>query len=1039
MESVERTIRTWMGSGRDVEIEETVQGISAGNITLVGVVKSLGEYLTSEDDAIRTKGVDFLSQVIKACPVEKFTRQHTRVLVTFMCGKLDDTETIIPALNALVTLSSLPTCTAVDAQDICRGLFRHVKRDALTAPNRFNLFSIIDSLMSRQRDALKSMREEFLKGYAVIAEGEKDPRNLLTAFAIARVILVEFDITDHVETMFNIVFCYYPISFRPPANDPYGISSDDLKMALRSCLCATPLFGPLAIPVYLDKLAAGSPTSKRDTLQSMSASFPVYGAALARQSAHKIWSALKLEIFQPTDSITEAESLRTTQVLIQTIYADSPDSESSNMEGLAQEACEECVKILREPEKTQARPAIKILCAFMATTATVSRYTVAQAVPHLVKTFLSPDEIPNRAPTTVLLAELVTAAQCSMKNPDNSSEDSAEIFIFPFKDEVLGVFTVGLNTASTRAAALVGLKAMVATPNLLTDEELGFIVHNTEKILQADPDDEEDASEDVIGLLVKISSINSRHLEEQTLPLLFGSLPDMAPSRETASGREKYWRTLSALSKICVQQELFETMVVRLSTKLDLLCGPAGSAGSGTVSDLEPTAAYAHAILTALSNTITTKIGLGHADVPKYVDRLVSRLYNLFIYSALVVTNGNTPTAEPRVIDAAAHIITLITKTLTIQRQELFAANLFSAYLHGDVQALAEGHWKIPSDKIFMPMEQNASAPQKNLMALFSAGIVPLRKEVAFNLDSLDDFLRTVIHWSNASSTSLQHRAAWCTLTSLVNKRAEDIAVFLKYMIETYWTAEILDPELIADKRIHAIRTWIWVSKALVVRSHPEAMSFVNKLFDILGDRDVGSYAANGIGEIAGPDDTLTKQNYAIVKILYAQKYFNTLLPRLIGGATSNTPQEQLPYLVALTSLIRFAPQRTYEHQMSTLMPLLIRGLGLPDAKIRADVIETLLAAVGKEPTEDPSISEHASTLVSAMLNNCITAEMASTRVRVAAVRYLGILPTVVRYDILHPHKPTVLSVLAKVLDDPKRVVRKEAVDTRTIWFKYNG
>lgn len=68
-------------------------------------------------------------------------------------------------------------------------------------------------------------------------------------------------------------------------------------------------------------------------------------------------------------------------------------------------------------------------------------------------------------------------------------------------------------------------------------------------------------------------------------------------------------------------------------------------------------------------------------------------------------------------------------------------------------------------------------------------------------------------------------------------------------------------------------------------------------------------------------------------------------------------------------------------------MPLLIRGLGLPDAKIRADVIETLLAAVGKEPTEDPSISEHASTLVSAMLNNCITAEMAST-VRVCFIQH---------------------------------------------------
>ena len=33
-------------------------------------------------------------------------------------------------------------------------------------------------------------------------------------------------------------------------------------VALRSCLCATPLFGPMAIPVYLEKLLAGSPASK---------------------------------------------------------------------------------------------------------------------------------------------------------------------------------------------------------------------------------------------------------------------------------------------------------------------------------------------------------------------------------------------------------------------------------------------------------------------------------------------------------------------------------------------------------------------------------------------------------------------------------------------------------------------------------------------------------------------------------------------------------------------------------------------------------
>lgn len=40
-------------------------------------------------------------------------------------------------------------------------------------------------------------------------------------------------------------------------------------------------------------------------------------------------------------------------------------------------------------------------------------------------------------------------------------------------------------------------------------------------------------------------------------------------------------------------------------------------------------------------------------------------------------------------------------------------------------------------------------------------------------------------------------------------------------------------------------------------------------------------------------------------------------------------------------------------------------------------------------------------------------------------------LPNIVRYDILHPQKPTVLRELAKALDDPKRAVRKHAVEAR--------
>ena len=73
-------------------------------------------------------------------------------------------------------------------------------------------------------------------------------------------------------------------------------------------------------------------------------------------------------MFQPTDSITEEEALKTVQVLVKTIYADGGLDQTEEIEGFGRDACEECIQILKEPEKSLAKPAVKILCTFMSTT-----------------------------------------------------------------------------------------------------------------------------------------------------------------------------------------------------------------------------------------------------------------------------------------------------------------------------------------------------------------------------------------------------------------------------------------------------------------------------------------------------------------------------------------------------------------------------------------------------------------------------------------------------------------------------------------------
>jgi DNA repair/transcription protein MET18/MMS19 len=47
--------------------------------------------------------------------------------------------------------------------------------------------------------ALREMADESLVGIVDVMTGEKDPRNLMVIFSILKVVMVEWDISNHVE------------------------------------------------------------------------------------------------------------------------------------------------------------------------------------------------------------------------------------------------------------------------------------------------------------------------------------------------------------------------------------------------------------------------------------------------------------------------------------------------------------------------------------------------------------------------------------------------------------------------------------------------------------------------------------------------------------------------------------------------------------------------------------------------------------------------------------------------------------------------
>ncbi|KAJ7923545.1 ARM repeat-containing protein [Mycena leptocephala] len=1053
-DSIEQLVTTWMVSGRDEEVAEAVTEVSEGR--LLGVVKALGTYLTSEQDDLRTKGVDFLATVIVRCPQNTLNKQSVKVLSAFFCDKLDDTETIVPALKGLASLP--PICSSSDALVIINAVFAHVKMRALVQSVRFYVFTIIDGLIANHRETLKGMKSDFITPYISLADGEKDPRNLLVAFAIARVILIEFDPTDHIEALSNILFCYFPITFRPPPNDPYGITSDDLRNALRRCLSAHPSFGPIAIPIFIEKLVAGSPTIKRDTLETMTECFSVYGPAFLRVSARKLWNAIKLEIFQPTDGATEEAALATMQALVVTIHAD--DAQDEDVQGLARDACEECIGVLREPEKSQAKPAIKVLCAFMTTTPSVARYTLANAVPHLLKLFADPNEVPSRHPVLLLLSDLIAAARDSVKAQSTQeapmSDSSAEPPLAPFKDEVLGALISGVATLATTRAALAGLTGLVSTPHLLSDAELGFVVLKVNDVLGTcydDPEERADDSNAILKLLMTISSTAPAHVRDQTLPLLLNFLPASAPARDAVSARARYQHVLNALSTLCGPPPLFETLVEALAPRLVSITFHSSS--SSGEEDLELRAAYLHALLAAIKRALAGKVDEGHADVAGYADSLVPMLYGLCVHAAL--HGGGGPANDARVVGVVGDIIGLVVQSLAPARQQAFAAVLFPAFLEGKIALLCSGE-HITSEDRFLPFTAEATASERNLLVLFEAGVIPLHPSVTLDADINACAEAILVRGLAHTDNERQAEAVFRIVGSVVNKHVDELGPFLEHKKTAHWSAQILDQTVLPERRRQAIRVWTWLCKALLVRNHPSALDFIHRLFEVFVDPTIGTDAAKAFGDIAASDSVLTKRNGAIVKFLWAQKFATGILPRLMSDAKDDSdPALQRAHLIALTSLIKAIPNAAYAHEMTQasfavlrhfypthdirlqLMPLLLRALQLPDLQIRANAIETLLAASATS-THAGVLAEHAPALVRTLLGYTkASSPLTSTRIRIASLRCLGALPGVVTYAVLHPCKAEVLRELGDALDDPKRGVRREAVDAREVWFKYNG
>lgn len=616
-------------SGTEAAVPSSVcEAVAQGTCTMLDVVKALGVHLTSEDEAVRARAVTLLSRVIEHVATQapqRLSRQEVRTLCEFYSAKVSDAVAVgdsmarrmndaphVPAsapraslqaeedramqadsmlvecVRTLRVLSGLaPPAGAMtsDARTVAEALFG-LDLHKYPQPLRFLVYDVIRALVERHLAPLRAMRVQdgadgsaFVRGYARLVSGEKDPRNLLVLFGVARTLLTAWPMqATEAEAMYHVLFCYFPISFRPPPDDPYGITPDDLKLALRACLCASPAFATMAYPLLLEKLSATGGASKLDVLHTLTACMPVYGAGPTAAHADDLWSYLRLDIVQPTEAAVVPCAQETLTTMIRVL---GPNDQHVHM------ILEACIHDLRD---VHARPASDVMLLLhcliqagpstraMATQRALQRLTSEASPRHwaLVATYL-----------------------------DMLSDSPTQLD----REALLRFFTSEAAVSSLHG--IRGLVCLLRVPPCMQEDDAARAAHVLQDaVLSADEEIRTWARQG----LEWIRDAHPALIETRTVPYLLHHLPT-----HIAAPPLRVRVILSALARLCTTPTLFHVFSRRLWDTLEAM-GPCDTDAAHV--------GYVCAMIVALHVAMEEKVAASHADVREHAEYLAQRLFS---------------------------------------------------------------------------------------------------------------------------------------------------------------------------------------------------------------------------------------------------------------------------------------------------------------------------------------------------------------------------------------------------------------------------
>ena len=789
-----------------------------------------------------------------------------------------------------------------------------------------------------------------------------------------------------------------------------------------------------------------------------------------------VWDVLKFEILNVQEEFLAELSLQALKGIAQRLSEGVGHiSHDIPLAHFLKPITKECNEQLREPQQKQAKPAQQILGSLSSASAASFTLVVQDVVAPLFTVYQEADGITKqRALLDTLVVIFDSAIAIFGQWTDRTPPVTVENPLVEFKDEFSEVFGQALMSTpkeevTFRVAALKGLLGLSILRNFFQDNEIGlFVQHLDEILLKEESVGRDDLKRESITALAEISKHKPRLIMDITFPTFVATLPDW----DDGSGSAEHMATLETLAQISVEKDIFETLVRRLLSKVTFLLQKEHS-GS---------AAYPRAMLLTILYVMGQRRMDQDPNLESYYDKIVAS----FCRSVAKSASGNAPNRilnDAAILDTLGRLFNLIVRALPRARQDEVAENIYTLFTRGQGD----------SEFTPVPFSKEASEDRQRTIIISTYLLASLPKDctkIPYSSPNMSDLLSDLVQRSITKHDGPTHMAFLRHVSLLVNKFLPTGELSLPY--EVFSSLLPPDTEEGEGKQLtpETIRTIFWLAKALVLRLAPSTTQILTSLLSLLSSSDpvISITAARSFAVLLGDDDVLSSVNGANIRLLSKQRVFTTVIPLIANkirelnisssSSSSNGDSSSIPihtkpaYLTALSGILSTIPPSLVMLELPTLLPLLLQSLDLQSRDsqpVRSATLETLAVIIRENGVGVIDESGHVQSLVTRLLhtaeyippsskqvpNTTTTATNTDTNItrynspqlRAGSMECLFLLAkrpnvdapaiaTAGKLSPLLPVKGQVLRSLRLALDDPKRDVRKAAVDARGAWLR---